>query len=335
MEFRDVEFRGLVKTEAELVDLFYFKFQDIPLLARMDALLEHFVDEYETLHSCTLPEEDADALREKFWKMYRTRDLYVLYNEFLEENGYTVLPRVSYEKRILAYEDVYPMMYLKYRLWGRGKQKGIKHLVIDEMQDYSYLQYEILKELFPCKMTILGDRAQTMEAKTQDVLTFLPQILGKQMRKIIMDKSYRNTVEIASYANQLTGITDVRLFERHGKPVEEQSFSELEEALEQVLENLRLDEEGYETAALITMTEEEARRAFAYLKERMPEISYLDRNSSTFQKGLTVTTFYLAKGLEFDQVFAMCREEKTPLLKQAEYICATRALHELYMYTVN
>ena len=227
------------------------------------------------------------------------------------------------------------MMYLKYRLWGRGKQKGIKHLVIDEMQDYSYLQYEILKELFPCKMTILGDRAQTMEAKTQDVLTFLPQILGKQMRKIIMDKSYRNTVEIASYANQLTGITDVRLFERHGKPVEEQSFSELEKALEQVLENLCLDEEGCETAALITMTEEEARRAFAYLKERMPEISYLDRNSSTFQKGLTVTTFYLAKGLEFDQVFALCREEKTPLLKQAEYICATRALHELYMYTVN
>lgn len=335
MEFRDVEFRGLTKTEAELVDLFYFKFQEIPLLARMDALLEYFVDEYETLHSCTLPEEDTDALREKFWKMYRTRDLYVLYNEFLEENGYTVLPRVSYEKRILAYEDVYPMMYLKYRLWGRGKQKGIKHLVIDEMQDYSYLQYEILKELFPCKMTILGDRAQTMEAKTQDVLTFLPQILGKQMRKIIMDKSYRNTVEIASYANQLTGITDVRLFERHGKPVEEQSFSELEKALEQVLENLRLDEEGYETAALITMTEEEARRALAYLKERMPEISYLDRNSSTFQKGLTVTTFYLAKGLEFDQVFALCREEKTPLLKQAEYICATRALHELYMYIVN
>ena len=335
MEFRDVEFRGLMKTEAELVDLFYFKFQEIPLLARMDALLEYFVDEYETLHSCTLPEEDTDALREKFCKMYRTRDLYVLYNEFLEENGYTVLSRVSYEKRILAYEDVYPMMYLKYRLWGRGKQKGIKHLVIDEMQDYSYLQYEILKELFPCKMTILGDRAQTMEAKTQDVLTFLPQILGKQMRKIIMDKSYRNTVEITSYANQLTGITDVRLFERHGKPVEEQSFSELEEALEQVLENLRLDEEGYETTALITMTEEEARRAFAYLKERMPEISYLDRNSSTFQKGLTVTTFYLAKGLEFDQVFALCREEKTPLLKQAEYICATRALHELYMYTVN
>ena len=141
-------------------------------------------------------------------------------------------------------------------------------MVIDEMQDYSYLQYEILKELFPCKMTILGDRAQTMEAKNQDVLTFLPHIFGKQMRKIIMDKSYRNTVEIASYANQLTGITDVRLFERHGKPVEEQSFVSLDTALEQILENLKLTEDGYETAALLTMTEAEAKSGFWLLKRK-------------------------------------------------------------------
>lgn len=334
MEFRDMEFRGMVKTEAELLNLFYFKFQDIPLLARMDAVLEYFVDEFETLHSCTLSEEDLDSLREKFKKLYRTRDLYVLYNEFLEESGYKTLPQVPYEKRFLAYEDVYPMLYLKYRLLGKAGQKAIKHLVIDEMQDYSYLQYEILKGLFPCKMTILGDRAQTMEAKEQDVLTFLPKILGKQMRKIIMDKSYRNTVEIASYANQITGVTDVRLFERHGKPVEEKRFETLEEALEQMLGSLCLEEDAYETAALITMTEAEASQAFAYLKERIPDISYLDKNSSSFKKGLTVTTFYLAKGLEFDQVFALCRKEKTPLLRQAEYICATRALHELYMYTV-
>lgn len=334
LEFRDMEFRGMVKTEAELVNLFYFKFQDIPLLARMDAVLEYFVDEFETLHSCTLSEEDMDHLKEKFKRFYRTMDLYVLYNEFLEECGYRTLPQVPYEKRFLAYEDVYPMLYLKYRLLGKAGQKAIKHLVIDEMQDYSYLQYEILKGLFPCKMTILGDRAQTMEAKEQDVLTFLPKILGKQMRKIIMDKSYRNTVEIASYANQLTGVTDVRLFERHGKPVEELVFQTQAEALEQMLGSLRLAEDEYETAALITMTEEEASEAFAYLKGRIPDISYLDKNSISFKKGLTVTTFYLAKGLEFDQVFALCRKEKTPLLRQAEYICATRALHELYMYTV-
>ena len=64
-------------------------------------------------------------------------------------------------------------------------------------------------------------------------------------------------------------------------------------------------------------------------------LSYLDRNSTNFKKGLTVTTFYLAKGLEFDQVFALyTTQDNTPLHRQARYICATRALHELYMYEV-
>lgn len=332
MEFQDVEFRGLIKTENELVNLFYFKFQDIPLLSRMDAVMEYFIDEFETLHDCTLSEEDRDVIADKFRKMYVTRDLYVIYNWLMEEAGYDTLPEVSYEKRVLAYEDVFPMLYLKYRLFQKSGDKKIKHLVIDEMQDYSYLQYVILKELFPCRMTILGDRAQTMEAEKQDVLKFLPQIFGKQIRKIVMNKSYRNTVEIAEYANRITGVEDIELFERHGKPVEEKSFADRETAMEEALEHLKLGEEGYETAAILTMTEQEALEVYGWLKKKMPETAYIDRDSSAFQKGITVTTFYLAKGLEFDQVFALCRKEKTELFRQAEYICATRALHELYMY---
>ena len=70
-------------------------------------------------------------------------------------------------------------------------------------------------------MTILGDCAQTMEEEQQDVLQFLPGILGKQTRIILMKKSYRNTVEIANYANQIAGLTDMELLERHGKAVEQ------------------------------------------------------------------------------------------------------------------
>lgn len=36
------------------------------------------------------------------------------------------------------------------------------------MQDYSRLQYLILKQMFSCRMTILGDRAQTMADEKQD-----------------------------------------------------------------------------------------------------------------------------------------------------------------------
>ena len=165
---------------------------------------------------------------------YETRDLYVLTSRFLEENGYKPLPRVCREERKLRYEDVYPMLYLKYLLVTQMENRNIKHLVIDEMQDYSYIQYAILSKMFSCRMTILGDRAQTMEDERRDVMDFLPKIFGKNIRSLHMKKSYRNTVEIAEYAERLAGGTDAELFERHGKPVAEQWFGTADDGLEEV-----------------------------------------------------------------------------------------------------
>ena len=102
--------------------------------------------------------------------------------------------------------------------------------------------------------------------------------------------------------------------------------------LSAIEKNLNLGADGFETAAVITMTEEEAFDIYRLLQNRGIDVSYVDRDSSAFRKGLTVTTFYLAKGLEFDQVFAVRGKADNPLAGQAEYICATRALHELYVY---
>ena len=341
MNFRDVEYNGFVKTESEIIELFYFKFQDFPLLSRMEAVADYFIDEVETLRDRDLADDERELVREKFMKLYATRDLYVIYSQFLKENGYKGLPKASYEKRKLKYEDVYPVLYLKYRLFSQQGRSNIKHLVVDEMQDYSRLQYEILQRIFSCRMTILGDRAQTMDDKQQDVLTFLPKIFGRDIRRIVMNKSYRNTVEIASYANSMAGITDMELFQRHGMPVEEKTFSNVEKTAEYIAAMLKIGEDQYETAAVILRTEKEAEKMWIILKEILAgkdfdvenKLSYLDRNSSTFRKGLTVTTFYLAKGLEFDQVFSVFpQRDQTPLVQQARYIAATRALHELHVY---
>lgn len=359
MNFRDVEHRGVVKKEQEIIELFYFKFMDIPLLSRMDAVAEYFIDEVETLKGFDLPEEERDAVKSRFYRMYETRDLYVLYNRFLRQEGFPALPQVQYEKRKLRYEDVYPVLYLKYRLETQQEDSGVRHLIVDEMQDYSMIQYLIIQKLFKCKMTILGDREQTMDGDQQDVLTFLPKIFGKDIRRIVMNKSYRNTIEIASYANQLAGITEVELFERHGKPVEEKEFPGLTEALERVVKELRLEKQAvaeadtdraegqeelsYETAAVITRTADEAREAYYILQKKMEaegfdtkeRLSLLHRDSTNFKKGLTVTTFYMAKGLEFDQVFSVFPgADRSPIVQRARYIAATRALHELYMYEI-
>ena len=145
----------------------------------------------------------------------------------------------------------------------------------------------------------------------------------------------------------LQGITDMDLFDRHGDPVEELFFKgkkqqAMEAALDELVNKLQLGAEQFETAALILRTESEAKEAARILKEKLENtgfdmenrFSYLHRDSNSFCKGLTVTTFYLAKGLEFDQVFGVFQDAGNPMLNQAKYICATRALHELYMYQI-
>ena len=374
MNFRDVEYRGFVLKESEIIELFYYNFADIPLLSRMEAVAEYFIDEVETLRNRDLPEEERELLTEKFLQLYETRDLYLLYSRFLQETGFSPLPKVSLDKRKLSYEDVYPMLYLKYAWFRLQANHQIRHLVVDEMQDYSRLQYLILKRIFPCKMTILGDYAQTMDEERQDVFRFLPKVFGKNIRMMEMKKSYRNTVEIATYANAIAGITDMELFERHGKPVEEFWPDTFYQAMEQIVSRLSLKMEAqgeevpgnsidtageknvaagtaeketvlsdrsFETAAVILRTEEEAALAAEYLKKLLDASGFdtegkftcLDRDSSAFCRGLTVTTFYLAKGLEFDQVFSVFgKQDGSLLVTQARYIAATRALHELFVF---
>lgn len=332
MDFREVRYKGMTKSASDIMNFFYFKFMDIPLLSRMDAVMEYFVDEYETLMGRNISEEGLLEIKEKFDRMYVTKDIYEIYNWLLEDYGYLELPKKSVEKRVLAYEDVYPILYLKYRLCANTARRNIRHLVIDEMQDYSYLQYVILSKIFSCNMTILGDKAQTVDDKMQDVLRFLPKVFGKKIRKIEMNKSYRNTTEIAEYAKKFSEEKGVEYLDRHGKDVEISSFENKEQAMSDIVKKISVGSDGYETAAILTMTEDEAEAVFAYIRTVREDAFYMDRNSSTFNRGITVTTFYMAKGLEFDQVFVFGGEKENPLYDQFQYISATRALHELYIF---
>ena len=70
MNFKDVEYKGFVKTESEIIELFYFKFQDFPLLSRMDAVADYFIDEVETLRDNDMYEEERAIVMEKFINMY-------------------------------------------------------------------------------------------------------------------------------------------------------------------------------------------------------------------------------------------------------------------------
>lgn len=314
-------------------ELFYYKFPEIPFLKRMEIIAEYLIDEEETLRGRDMDPIEKEIFTDKLLGLYRTRDIYQIYSEFLICIGEEALPDVVLEERLLHYEDVFPVLYLKYLLEGTKEKKKVKHLVIDEMQDYFYLQYLLIQKLFSCRMTIVGDRAQTMEEKQSDALCFLPKIFGRDIRMIEIRKSYRSTAEIASYAAGLIGDTSLEIVNRHGKAPA--FFTGGEELFERLCSQAVADiQAGFETVGILCITERDAKEVYQKIKDHIKEAGYLDKNSRKFRPGVVVTTFYLAKGLEFDSVHAVTKTSyHTPLHRQGLYICATRALHQLAVYT--
>ena len=296
------------------------------------------MDEYETLTGKELDEIELAIVKDKFEAMYVTKDILKLYSDFLDTIGENT---VNFDSRQVGYEDAYPLLYLKYLLIGTGGTKKLKHLIIDEMQDYSYMQYCIINWIFKCPMTILGDREQTVDTEKSGVLQFLPKILGKDAKTIVLKKSYRSTIEIATLAADIAGITDTEFFERHGNQPEYNIYSE-EEAMINALSNKVEDElstEGMETIAVLCKTEREALYFGDKLKEILGEdaVTILTKYTDRFKTGIVVAPFYLAKGLEFDGVHVVNVDKKhyySDYHRQIMYICATRALHELTLYGV-
>lgn len=335
MNFKDFNYKKMHRTEQELRALFYDKFPDIPILERIKTVAEYIIDEEETLSGKELDPLEREIVIDKLERMYESKDFYALYNRFLTESGRETIRETA---KAIPYEDVYPLLYLKHLLHGSVKRTGIKHLLVDEMQDYSYMQFLVLSKMFSCPMTILGDREQQAAPGKLDTQTLCKEIFGKEARLLTLKKSYRSTSEITRFANRIAGIEGEEAFERPGKEPEwilSENEADMQDKIMEKLTNGQNDR--YETTAILTTTEEQAERLYIALKDKL-QVNILSPNSSKMEKGIVITTFYLAKGLEFDSVHIAYAPEEgklTQYQRQILYIGATRALHELNIYSIS
>lgn len=345
MNFKSVSYKKLHKEAQELQTLFYEKFPDIPILERMKTVAEYVIDETETLQDRDFDVLEREIILEKFMRLYDTTDLFKLYNRFLRESG---REEISENAKYIPYEDVYPMLYLKLLLHGAVKRSAIQHLLVDEMQDYSYIQFLLLSEWFSCPMTILGDRAQRAEPGKMDAQTVCKEVFGKGAKLLTLGKSYRSTFEITRLANRIAGIENEGAFERHGSEPEYIRSASEEEMYKKLRERLTVyggnktdcDKkeavDSYENVAVLTTTAKQAEQLYFALKPHLP-VTLITSESTKMEKGIVITTFYLAKGLEFDSVhvtYVPKEEEMTEYQRQILYIEATRALHELTLYEI-
>ena len=122
----------------------------------------------------------------------------------------------------LFYEDATPFLLLKELIQGFQTNSSIKHIVVDEAQDYSPFQFEFLKRLFPAaRMTVLGDFNQAIFAHASEMVDFhtLTSLYGPDETEVInMTRSYRSTKPIIEFTRRLVPNGErIIPFERDGE----------------------------------------------------------------------------------------------------------------------
>lgn len=240
-------------------------------------------------------------------------------------------------KDVLAYLDLPAILYMMIKLDGKKVKQEIKHIVIDEAQDYNYLQFLVLKELTGCRSyTIVGDSNQRLvKAEEVPAMLRMKEFFGGFVSLFELNKSYRSTFQIMEYANKLLDENAIVPFVRKGEfDVLETTVPESDkEGLMDIVKNLLDDyiEEKYENIAIITKDKDGLQKLAPELKMHTNILAF-DNEDVIYRGGKVLIPSYYAKGLEFDGVIVVDFDENTDDL--IKYIMCTRALHRLSVVKV-
>ncbi len=343
-----VEKNGVLLLEAKRIQSFLKENTKLSTQGKINALNELLLTKLENELSgryvSYTPEEKKELqkmCRYHFGKDEWKGSIYKLYDEFLvAQNGKGHEISVQDETY-----DVYDLAALAY-LYKRIKEiDGIieaTHVIIDEAQDFGMMAYGALHYcLRGCTYTIMGDVSQNIhfdyglndwEELKKLVLTGTYDSFG------LLKKSYRNTVEISTFATEILRhgnfpIYPVEPLIRHGNQVCIHACENEETMLRFAIDTIvNWQREGHETIAVICRDEEEA---ILVSKQLEREITLTDSNleTATFEQGVMVLPVEYTKGLEFDAVLIYHPStEQYPAQDQYVkllYVAATRALHEL------
>lgn len=243
----------------------------------------------------------------------------------------------------LFYEDATPYLFLKELIEGSRMNTIVRHIFVDEGQDYSPFQYAFLKKLFPnARMTVLGDFGQaifTQSSKLGGGDSPLLKLYGEENTTLIpLLQSYRSTKEIVEFTRlMLPGGEEIVPFERHGEKPLITTAGSREALLRQLVHDLEsLKAEGNRSIAVIAKNAAESKEAYEALTScGMESIRLVTTETLTFESGIMVIPAYLAKGVEFDAV-AIYDASSESYNRESErklfYTACTRAMHRLHLY---
>lgn len=328
----DVKLTKYITIPAPFIEEQYLRFNRYPIRRRFDAMADYMLDMLKIQYTFTVTTTGRNLLKKEIRLMFVGNNDIQVYKDFFKWTNNPGMFKMR-KGHTLEYSDLAPLAYLHLALEGNGNQPfRVKHLLIDEMQDYSPIQYKVIQKLFPCRKTVLGDAGQSVNPYGSSTAeTIQKSLTASEIMKLC--KSYRSTFEITDFAQKIHPNAELEPVARHGEKPQILQFGSAVEELSGIMGLISTyRKSGYKSLGIICKTEQQARKMADMLKSYANDISFLSSQSSAFVQGIVITSAHMAKGLEFDEVIIPQTDERnyrSEIDKSMLYVAVTRAMHRL------
>lgn len=328
----DVKLTKYITIPAPFIEEQYLRFNRYPIRRRFDAMADYMLDMLKIQYAFTVTTAGRNLLKKEIRLMFAGNNDIQVYKDFFKWTNNPGMFKMR-KGHTLEYSDLAPLAYLHLALEGNGNQPfRVKHLLIDEMQDYSPIQYKVIQKLFPCRKTVLGDAGQSVNPYGSSTAeTIQKSLIASEIMKLC--KSYRSTFEITDFAQKIHPNAELEPVARHGEKPQILQFGSAVEELSGIMGLISTyRKSGYKSLGIICKTEQQARKMADMLKSYANDISFLSSQSSAFVQGIVITSAHMAKGLEFDEVIIPQTDERnyrSEIDKSMLYVAVTRAMHRL------
>jgi len=327
----DVKVTKYFTIPAEYIEEQFHRFHRYPMRQRFEVMTEYIADTMTTQYRISLSTSERSLLKKEIKKMFSGNNDLQVYKDFFKWADKPEMFKMR-KNQTLEYADLAPLAYLRFMLDGLKPHSQIKHLLVDEMQDYSPIQYKLIQKLYPCKKTILGDAGQSINPYGSSTADMIQKVfaMGEVMK---LCKSYRSSYEITRFAQKIRPDNELEFVERHGEKPQILEYKNDEDQLNGIIKLIaKFRKSDFKSLGIICRDEKQAETINENLKERESDIYFLSSQSNAFVKGIIIVSAHMSKGLEFDEVIIPLADNKnyhSEIDKGMLYVAVTRAMHRL------